>query len=529
MNKIKWVGVALFASALTACGGSGGATDSSSSNSSEGSSSPQVSSSSSSSEPYAGPISNDCYKLVTDANVNWRETSLQTDQEIVQCLSETLGRPVGYGEKALGGFNPNGGSKLTIITTRDTQSVEHQIIDAMSGDEHNWIVFDKADFAEEHEVALYRTHCGSPEVLNRIDGTEAECIDYRQWCATRGFAEHDACMAEFFNNRLDQKSLPIRNPIVGANTTIDGRMSKAYFRFSGVAIGGDSSGTPTKTSNNVIISHLDFRGAGHTEDHNLDPDMVRSTGASKDIWIHKNTFDLTGDSAFDVKVGAKDITISFNKVVDVKRASLHGSSDSREINENITTTMHHNAFFTRDKHFKDFGNTGRRVPLVRRGKSHMFNNVFTNYRKDVLSVRVGASVLLEDNVFLVNQAHQEKNSVEASLSELQGNLLRDIRSDSRFTSQGNYLWFSDGTCKLNGNTQTDLTANEGGGTGNLSLNYSEDSQERIQAIRVDAGQDLVDYVHATAGTDGEIPFNSPLAGDIHYVLGLGRCSNDTHL
>src|SRR5690606_29461068 len=175
----------------------------------------------------------------------------------------------------------------------------------------------------------------------------------------------------------------------------------------------------------------------------LDPDMIRSTGASHDIWIHKNDFDLTGDSAFDVKVGAYGITMSFNRVVDVLRASLHGSSDSRVINEQITTTMHHNAFVTRDERYLTFGNTGRRVPLIRRGTSHQLDNVFVNYRKDVLSLRVGASVLVEDNVYLVNQAHQEKDSVEASLDELSGNLLRDV-DGGNIRAEGTYLWFASG-------------------------------------------------------------------------------------
>ncbi|HEY8940641.1 MAG TPA: pectate lyase, partial [Cellvibrio sp.] len=52
-----------------------------------------------------GSISADCIRLATNPSVNWRDTSLKTDQEIVSCLSKTLGKPVGYGEKALGGFD----------------------------------------------------------------------------------------------------------------------------------------------------------------------------------------------------------------------------------------------------------------------------------------------------------------------------------------------------------------------------------------------------------------------------------------
>lgn len=496
---------------------------SSSSNSSSSESSSADSSSSESSgrfPDYSGPLSNDCVELATNPNVNWRDTALQTDQEIVECLAQTLGRAVGYGENALGGYDPNGNSTLTVITKSSSESVEQQIFDAMSSEDHHWIVFDKNDFAAETEIGMYRLHCSNSDVLSRIGGTEAECVDYRQWCSNRGYNGHDQCLEEFFNNRLDDKDLPIRNPVISSNTTIDGRMSNAYFRFSGFAIGKDSSGQPTQTANSVILTHLDFRGAGHTEDHGLDPDMIRSTGASHDIWIHKNTFDLTGDSAFDVKVGAYDITMSFNRVVDVKRASLHGSSDSRSINEDITTTMHHNAFVTRDDLYFEFGNTARRVPLIRRGTSHMWNNLFMNYRKDIISVRVGADLLWEDNALVINGDFQEKDDINSALDELQGNLTRDV-SGGNYRADGVYLWFGNSACDINASTQRALT-DASGSVGDLSQQYTMASRDTINDFRLDAGQDLIDYVSATAGKYGELPFNSPLAGDIYYVLSLGK-------
>ncbi|MGM8225153.1 pectate trisaccharide-lyase [Cellvibrio sp. ARAG 10.3] len=468
---------------------------------------------------YSGPLSNDCINLATNPNVNWRDTSLQSDQEIVECLAQTLGQPVGYGENARGGYDPNGNSKLTVITKNGSTSVEQQIYDAITDNAHNWIVFDKFDFANPSEIAMYRLQCGNAAVQSHLGATEAQCINYTQWCSSKGISSAN-CVSEFFNNALNESDLPIRNTVVGSNKTLDGRMSEAFFRFNGFAIGRDSSGQAIQTSNSVILTHLNFVGAGHTEDHGLDPDMIRATGESHDIWIHRNNFDTTGDAAFDVKVGAYDITISYNKLVDVKRASLHGSSDSRTINEQITTTMHHNAFITRDGSYSSLGNTLRRVPLIRRGTSHMFNNVFVNYRKDILSIRVGASVLWEDNAFVVNRAHQEKSSLESSLDELQSNLVRDISGGS-FRGEGIYLWFSDGACNIDSTTQRQITASSGS-VGNLTQQYSSRSQNNIADWRFTAGQDLVDYVSATAGRDGVLPFNSPLAGDRYYVLGLGK-------
>lgn len=517
---------------------SGGGSSSTGNPSSGGASSSSTTSSSSSSTPViippaippgTGGLSAACYQLATDPFTNWRETSLQSDQEIVKCLSDSLGKPIGYGEQARGGYDPGGNSKLTIIVKHHPggKSVEEQIQEAVTGNEHNWIVFDKVDFRETYEIGLYRLHCTNTALQTLLGATESQCVDYYQWCSARGYNNHNTCINEFFNKALNSKQLQdnaalrsVRNLVVGSNKTLDGRMSEAYFRFSGFAIGRDSTGTPTQTATSVIFTHLDFRGAGHTEDHYYDPDMIRSTGASRDIWIHKNTFDTTGDSAFDVKVGAYNITMSFNKVVDVLRATLHSSSDSHTIDSQITTTMHHNAFVTRDSGYLALGNTGRRVPLIRRGTSHMFNNVFVNYRKDILSVRVGAKVLWEDNMVVVNRAHQEKSSLDASLNELANNLVRDV-GGGNYRGEGIFLWFSDAACNLDDTTRRQLTSSSGT-VADLSLVYTPVSRAVIADQRIGASQELVDYVSATAGKHGQLPFNSPLAGNLGFVLGQGK-------
>jgi pectate lyase len=538
--QIEYTGAA-GSSSSTSSSGDIGTSSSAGNNSSTGnissSSSSLISSSSSSAAPLpsippgTGGLSSACYQLATDPFTNWHQTSLQTDQEIVECLSVSLGKPVGYGENAKGGYDPDGNSKLTVIVKHDPagRTVEEQIRDAVTGEEHNWIVFDKADFAQSHEIGMYRLHCSNPAMQDLLGATEETCVDYYQWCNEKGFGDQKTCMSEFFNKALNKKALQdvpelrtLRNLVVGSNKTLDGRMSEAYFRFSGFAIGRDSTGTPTQTANSIIFTHLNFQGAGHTEDHYWDPDMIRSTGASHDIWIHKNTFDTTGDSAFDVKVGAYNITMSFNEVVDVLRATLHSSSDSHTIDKQITTTMHHNAFVTRDEGYKTLGNTGRRVPLIRHGTSHMFNNVFVNYRKDILSIRRDARVLWEDNMIVVNRAHQEKSNLDAALNELVGNMVRDISGGS-FRGEGVYLWFSDAACNLDDTTMRQITA-ASGSVDDLSLAYTPASQQVITAQRVAAGQELVDYVSATAGKYGELPFNSPLAGNRSFVLGQGKAA-----
>ena len=455
---------------------------------------------------------------MTNPATNWRESSLQTDQEIVKCLADTLGRPVGYGENARGGYDPNGNSRLTVISTSAGVSVEQQLLDAISSDDHNWVVFDKDDFQNDVEIAMYRLQCGNSAVLSKLGATEQQCVDFRQWCSAKGVSAAN-CDHQFFNVTLDDSNLPIRNVVVGSNTTIDGRQAKPVIRFNGFAIGRDSRGMPTQTAESVILTHLSFRGAGHVEDHGLDPDMIRSTGASHDIWIHKNDFFYTGDAAFDVKVGAYDITLSFNRVLDVKRASLHGSSDSRTINEQITTTFHHNLFLTSESFYGEGRSTARRVPLLRRGSSHMFNNVFMNYYKDFASVRVGGTLLFEDNVFLGGTPIQEeKSDLNAAFTNwVVDNLSDAVVDDGNFTTTGSFAWFADDDCNINPAFKEQVLG--GGGTArNLAHDYSQESSSVIAAEKFAAGQDLVDYVNATAGKDGVVPFSSPLTAGKQAIL-----------
>jgi pectate lyase len=448
-----------------------------------------------------------CDDLINDSSVNWRESSLQTDQEIVKCLADSLGTPVGFGENTTGGYDPDGDSHLVVIKKNTGTSVEQQIWDAINTEDHNWIVFDKDDFADETEVAMYRLDCSDADVLSALDdATEAECKDYTLWCSNHDVSS-DSCASTFFNDKLNDSDLPIRNKMIKSNTTIDGRGANAYFFFNGFRIGSDSKGKSTYQAENVIITNNKFIGAGHTEDHELDPDMIRSTGESHDIWIHQNTFDHTGDSAFDVKVGAYDITVSFNKLINVKRAALHGSSDSRTINEQITSTIHDNLFVTTDDSYatKTF-DTGRRVPLLRRGQSHMFNNVFYGYRKDVLSVRKGGRIDFDNNLFM-NSYTAAATKKGDDLEYWTEKLLRDFH-EGGLEITNSKVWYSDTNCQIDTSAGSgDLTASYGT-TPDMLSDYSTASQNTIKDNLFDADQDLADYVMATAGKDGMTPYVS---------------------
>src|SRR5690606_18041024 len=150
-----------------------------------------------------------------------------------------------------------------------------------------------------------------------------------------------------------------------------------------------------------------------------------------------------------------------------------------------------------------------------------FNNAFMNYRKDILSVRVGATVLWEDNMFAMNEALRVKSTLEAELNEMQGILIRDIRSGTNFRSEGIYLWGADSACNLMAETKIPVSESSGS-VSNLAQQYNQTSRDMISDYHLPAGQELMDYISATAGHSGQIPFNSPLGYEPLYVLGLGK-------
>ena len=73
-----------------------------------------------------------CQTLTNDPTVNWYDSGLTTDQDIVACLANSLGKPIGFGENATGGYDVNGASKLVVISKQNEKSVEQQVLDAVS-------------------------------------------------------------------------------------------------------------------------------------------------------------------------------------------------------------------------------------------------------------------------------------------------------------------------------------------------------------------------------------------------------------
>ncbi|HEY5005107.1 MAG TPA: polysaccharide lyase family 1 protein [Ktedonobacteraceae bacterium] len=172
---------------------------------------------------------------------------------------------------------------------------------------------------------------------------------------------------------------------VGSNKTILGIGSSSV--LSGL-------GLDMKSVSNVIIRNLTI--------HNV----TASSGTGDAIHIEKSTHlwidhnDLYSDrnhgkdyydGLLDITHAGDYITVSWNRLHDHYKVSLVGHSDSNgaEDTGHLHVTYAHNWFY----------NDGSRLPSIRFGTAHVYNNYYENVTLDAIHSRENAQVLVQNNVF----------------------------------------------------------------------------------------------------------------------------------
>ncbi|NHZ39186.1 pectate lyase family protein [Massilia aquatica] len=160
----------------------------------------------------------------------------------------------------------------------------------------------------------------------------------------------------------------------------------------GIRIVGDSS--------NVIVQNMTIGLLQGGEDADSISIEGTSSGKPSKIWVDHNTIfasikscpgagDASFDGGIDMKKGANHITVSYNYVYNYQKVALNGFSDKDTLNAGSLTTYHNNRF----------ENVKSRLPLLRYGKAHLFNNYFGNVDTSGINVRMGALALVEANYF----------------------------------------------------------------------------------------------------------------------------------
>jgi pectate lyase len=204
---------------------------------------------------------------------------------------------------------------------------------------------------------------------------------------------------------------------VPPNTTLFGVGGDATLVGAWLDIRGEGASQPV----NVIVRNLSFQDTadcfpewspadGVTGNWNASYDSISISHATH-VWIDHNRFadvrtrDETQplyfghrhqvhDGLLDITHESDFVTVSWNHFASHDKTMLIGNSDSAtEDREHLRVTLHHNYF----------DGTGQRMPRVRFGKVHVYNNVYradkdTNYRSS-WGAGTESQIYAENNFF----------------------------------------------------------------------------------------------------------------------------------
>jgi len=195
---------------------------------------------------------------------------------------------------------------------------------------------------------------------------------------------------------------------IGSNTTLIGKDKGAKIIHGNLML---------EKVSNIIIKNITFEDAydffpgwdpsdGSTGNWNSQFDLISITN-STNVWIDHCTFSdgdrpdssfplyfnmkhQHHDGAVDITRQSNFITLSYNYFTNHDKTSLIGSSDNASQDSgNLKVTFHHNFF----------ENAGQRLPRVRFGEVHVYNNYYNNIGIYAIGIGINASIYAEANFF----------------------------------------------------------------------------------------------------------------------------------
>ncbi len=172
----------------------------------------------------------------------------------------------------------------------------------------------------------------------------------------------------------------------------------------------------TDGASNLIVQNLQFQYVNTGV-----KDAISIEGPSKNIWIDHNKMGsalashIDGyDGLIDIKDGAEYITVSNNHFQGHHKVMLVGFSDT-DVGARYLTVNHN-----------FFEDVGTRLPSVRFGYTHIYENYFLNTEGGI-NLRMGAVGLIENNVFEnVRNPIGSFDSVTPGLWNLRDNLFSNV-------------------------------------------------------------------------------------------------------
>ena len=175
---------------------------------------------------------------------------------------------------------------------------------------------------------------------------------------------------------------------IGSNTTIDGRGANITFKGKNTAdelfVWGDT---------NVIVHNIRFYQMGTTYDEGTAFGMSR--GADM-VWLDHCTFEDNSDES--VTIGNEGgtpfrsrLTLSYCSWTNTIRAILLGHN--KDEGELYQVSIHHCSFISGPE------NIMYRIPKLRHGKVHMYNNYVKDYDWRATAVQNDGEALIEHNIY----------------------------------------------------------------------------------------------------------------------------------
>ncbi len=195
------------------------------------------------------------------------------------------------------------------------------------------------------------------------------------------------------------------NILVASDKTLDGRGADVTIVGGGLYVQGGEG--------NVIVNNLKLRD---TPD-----DILRFFDGGSRMWVHHCDLSSGGDGAFDATEGVSQITISYTHIFDHDKAMLTGAGSPEGDGADMRWTAHHNYY----------DNVVQRLPGIRFGWAHTFNNLYEWKNGTAVWARLGAQVLLEHNIIAPQSGvgHKFVNADEESKFKMVDNLQRPLDGD----------------------------------------------------------------------------------------------------
>ncbi|MEU1039227.1 pectate lyase [Streptomyces sp. NPDC005907] len=170
-----------------------------------------------------------------------------------------------------------------------------------------------------------------------------------------------------------------------SNVTIVGAGSGAVF---------DQLGIHIREASNIIIQDVTVRNVKKSGSPTSNGgDAIGMEGGVRNVWVDHTTLEASGgedegfDGLFDMKDNTQYVTLSYSILRNSGRGGLVGSSESDLSNGFIT--YHHNLY----------ENIDSRVPLLRGGTAHIYNNHYVGLSKSGINSRAGAKAKVDNNYF----------------------------------------------------------------------------------------------------------------------------------